>query len=364
MNTLEEILKESFKFDEETNYGLDLALVSLQVALKAYFSTYQTFKGRMFVFEKEDDSNVLKDVPSNYLLEYCEAYAECIVHFQHFSELVIKNFLRQDHSLLADLSDNKVEVFHKLLHGNPLNDEDSLSLKSVEFSEALSRILRLVKSTQIKNYEELKFILNHKSTLEELNKLRNRIWHRGLHILKYNALDSFVGGYILPFVKDVLEHPLYKGNAYFYIYKSLFCEVDPISEVIQESKKEYPNIKKLAFLKELGRASFINPLTPVRKTSGVFKSIEEILNNDHKARAARIAKIEQKYKISEIDTCPVCGVDSLNLYQDTDTIYDVDDNVQHYLYPMYVKCQNCTFNVEPELSNASIYDLKSIKDFF
>jgi hypothetical protein len=362
---LQVLVRDGFNFNELRSLEIDLALISLKIALKAYFSTYQT--SRFFLHSIDPSKNQNRDaIDANHGIEYCEACAECIVHFQHFAELVCKSFLREDHKLLA-VSLTNPEILHKLIHNDALTPEDENQIRSIEFSEALARIRSLIKVDRLKCQSSLQFIEEHHSTLFELNKLRNRIWHRGLFILRYNSLDEFVGGYVLPFVLDVLKHPSYSGNEIFWKYNSLSCKIDPINRIVEEIDKHQYDLGKIAFLKELGRAAFENPLDEQNSELNHFKSISDYFDDKHRLRAERIADLEAAQDYSDIKACPVCGVKSLIIYQSDDIISINEDGEPSMtgLFTHLVKCENCSFCLEGGgIENASHYKFDNIDDYY
>ena len=87
----------------------DTALFSLKLALQAYFSTYQPMHFKLDIFDPASGSpiNTQELIDLNHPYYYCELCTETIVHFQHFAELICKDFLRQEHPLLANNVVNK-----------------------------------------------------------------------------------------------------------------------------------------------------------------------------------------------------------------------------------------------------------------
>lgn len=367
MNELKKIIANGFKMNEKDARGIDLALISLKIALKAFFSTYQLLSYNLNTIVNPPPEFNQESLDANHNDSYCEACTEVIVHFQHFAELVCKQLLRDIHPLLSDEPQkDKHVILYKLLHGISLNPDEGLTLRSIEFSEALERLHSLGKKNLIKNANANQFIINHFKTLAELNTLRNRVLHRGIFILRYPALDSFVGKYILPFVMDFMKLDDFSIYENLWKYKSLKCGIDPIVEIIKETAISNFNIKKIALLKELARAAYVNPLTD-NKSEDILKKILIHKNNKLKNRAERIARIEAEKKYSEVGNCPVCGVDSLIIYNDND--YEYDDYFQEeikfaYNYTYEVVCECCTFNINGDLKNASDYGIKNIEDYW
>lgn len=357
---LKNITSNGFNIEETSDKNVDLAFLSLKVALKAYFSTYHCYDCGQFYFRDliTDDSHKICDVLGGKLIlsKYCEAYTECIIHFHHFAELVLKNFLRHDNPLfvVSPSSEKNIVLKHKIIK-NQLSLEDENNLKTINFSEALTALSSLIKDIKNDYYEKLSFIVDNKEILETLNNLRNTIWHRGLYILNYEALDELVGRYILPFVDEVINHENYLGHKDLWSYEKLDCGIDPIKEIInhfQEVKEgESYNIEKIAFLKELGRAAYnVNIFWLQDKSSIENKAL--IVTKD-------------SYD-NEIRRCPVCGVNSLIIYKDIDHETDQYSGVTRVLssWPVHVRCECCSFELHHEIGNASEYGIEGIRDFW
>jgi hypothetical protein len=366
VNRLETIAKDGFNFNARRGDDSDLAFISLKIALKAYFSTYQTFSTRLHIFDPSY-KNEPGEIDSNHFNSYCEMCAECIVHFQHFAELVCKGLLRDDHPLLSDIALTNPKTLHLLLHGKTLTEEQKNAVRSIEFSEALKRISDLIDAGLLKDATTLKFFLNHKQTLEVLNSLRNKVWHRGLFILRYPALDQFIGGFVLPFVVDVLRIVKYQGKELSWKYTPLDSGIDPLVEIIKESSNANPDIGKLAFLKEMGRAAYQNPSAPFKPVPGKAQNLTKLFSQRIHARALRIAKVEADQEYASISICPVCGVKALISYDETDSIEceTGDDGIEAWNYVYMVKCECCSFKLEGAgLKNAVEYGFSGIADFW
>jgi hypothetical protein len=358
-------VKDGFSFDTKGNVEVGLALISMKIALKAYFSTYQTFKNQLHIFDTSSNNDE-DTIDLNHRNSYCEACAETIVHFQHFAELVCKKLLRDDHPLLSDVALTKPEILHKLLHNNSLSNEEQNAVRSIEFSEALNRLTVLIDKESLINYSNLRFIKDYKEALVQLNTLRNRIWHRGVYILRYPALDIFIGKYILPFAAEVLKLPAFSSHDNMWKYNKLHSGIDPIDEIIKESANTNPDIGKLALLKELGKSAYENPLTQSRHVDEKLRRMLASFDKKIVRRAERIANLEASQEYSTITVCPVCGVKSLLVYDETD--YEHGENceeiVSAWRYTYMVKCECCSFNLEGGIKNASEYGLNKLEDYW
>lgn len=355
MGEITKVTEQGFFLHEQPWKLNDLALVSLKIGLKAYFSTYQSMKFSLHIFDNEHNN---ESIDSNHWTEYCVACAETIVHFQHFAELIIKDLLRKKYELLVLDASKDHDLFYRLLQGEEIKPVDYEKLKTVEFSLALERICELIKKGRL-DKEQFDFILQAKEMLVQLNYLRNRLWHRGSFILRYDALDQFVGKWILPFIQKVVSLPDYKDKEGFWKYGTLTCRIDPIVEIIDHlNASNTYNIGKIAFVKELGRASFENPLA-----TGHFAFLDNLTQH----RAENMAAIEVEgpngYRVT---ACPVCGSKSLIVFDDVemDGLNQDGTYERAWRYTWEVKCLCCSFTINHHLENPSNYGYDFIEDYW
>ncbi|MEW5124569.1 hypothetical protein AB1Y57_19455 [Citrobacter freundii] len=363
MNKLTDISKNGFRVCESRENELDIAFISLRLALKAYFSTYRDLKLNLSSL----NSNIfnIEDVDKNYSLSYYESCTETIVHFQHFFELACKHILKNEHPLLADVASKKAVVLSKLLKGEMLNEIEDNSLQSIEFSEAISRLLELIKNESINDFKLLNFILSGEEVLRTVNSLRNRIWHRGLFVLRYEALDELVCRFILPLVSEFLSLNVFYGNEINWKYKDLHCNVDPISELSNMNFNTAFELDKVAFLKEMGRAAYNNPLyeTVLKRTGR--QNFSSLFDNASIQKAEDVANHELQKHHAELKACPVCGVNSLILYPESDCEYNNDNEVSNVItYIWKITCECCGFSLHNEFKNAKDYVFNNIEDFW
>jgi hypothetical protein len=349
-NKLDNIVQDGFCLSDQNVRLRNLALISLRIALQAYFGTYQPMRYFLHIFDGKHGQKV---IDFNHSIDYSQNCAECIVHFQHFAELICKDFLRAEHQLLAIDASNKPVILDKLLKNEPVTDQDLEGVQSIEFAESLKRLCALIRDRKL-GKGKLDFILSAKPLLERLNGLRNRAWHRGIFILRYPALDQLVGGFVLPLIQNVTAIEEYAAMEEYWRYEPISCEIDPIEEIIKECATGSPDIGKIALLKELGRAAYDNPLK-----SDVMS---EYFNEELKRRATHIAQSERSEPgVSAVKDCPVCGVKSLVVYDEMeidegDT--ERDEWTRAYRYTWQVECTCCTFKINHHLKNPSVYGLK------
>lgn len=333
MDEIRRLCRDGFSLEDIfklRNRGIDsVAFLSLNIALKSYMSTYKNVSICGSVYLNESPNTEMR--PN---MEYIKNYSETITHFQHFFELVFKDILRTEHELLVLEIVNKHDLLYKMLQNESVKEIELEGINTISFKVALDRLCALIDSNRIdKNYS---FIKDNKREFESLNTLRNRIWHRGRFVMNYRVLDLYIGRYILPIVKQVANLPKYIDLNHYWKYKPLELELDPIDEIIIECTRDNPKYDKIAFLKELGRASYDNPLSGVAFAHHFDEAI--------KVRSSLIAKNELvdswegEYRIID---CPVCGVHSLVKYEESDFDYD-GNQIIHWTVVWNVKCFCCS----------------------
>ena len=193
---INKIISDGFYLNEKKNDS-DFAFLSLNIALKAYATTYKSFL--------DDDKGVFHflktklDVEeTEYPYEYVINASETIIHLHHFFELLIKAVLRNEHTLLDKNAFENELVLAKLLKNVEFLEDDLDNIPTIEFSKALRRLFVLIDN----NFIDIKFhfLKDYKLFFEALNKLRNRLLHRGVFILNYHALDRLMIDFAVPLI--------------------------------------------------------------------------------------------------------------------------------------------------------------------
>ncbi|MFC5602441.1 hypothetical protein [Sporosarcina koreensis] len=324
-----ELCKDGYKMREIRDNVNSLAIISLRTALKAYYSTYSSIKNTGGWNESDETGRIDDD----FNLKYIESYAETIVHFQHFFELILKDILRKKNELLALRIETQHEVFANLVLGNEIEQSKIDNIKTVEFDTAFKRVQKIIESNEIGGEYSFLTESNNIEALNQLNIMRNRIWHRGSYVLRYKSLDLFIGRYIFPILEQLMCLEGYDEIESWWKGRKNRLNIDPIKEIIKENREINPSFDKIAFLKEFGRANYNNPLG---YGFGIFE-------NDIKDQAKRIA--EGAHGVV-IHNCPVCGVDSLVGYEDTEVDYEEDGEVvDAWRFIYQVKCHCCHFEM-------------------
>ncbi len=363
MAEIKELVKDGFALDDTS-----LALLSLKISLRAYFSTYESMSYSLHVFSPDTKHTNDIDIDRLHSSTYVEHCSEAILHFHHFVELVIKDVLRSEHPFLADFTSSRHHtVLHKLISGEQISEDEKNKLQSIEFREALGRLCALVKNKRINTFKQWDFVRTASDWLGQINHLRNRLIHRGIFVLRYPSLDKIFGEFILPFILNVVSIDKYSEKIKYWKYGDLDCGIDPIELIIDECKNEKYDIGKVAFLKELGRAAFEQPYGLYNKSKENDKrnNFPLFFDTERINRAERIAKSEIS-NVSDVRSCPVCGTSSLVVYDDINV--EGEDYLEGtyekaWRYTWEVKCMCCTFLVNHHLKNPQEYDIL-INDFW
>lgn len=357
---LKNIKNNEFKIDNDNN---DVILNSLNIGLKSYFSSYKSIREN---FDKRTYSYSHKQ-------DYYENFSETILHFHHFFELILKDLLRKEEELLPlDITCDSYKIT-ELIKKIPLSNDERMefiqeitsskkkkkNFNTLTFYKLLNRTCKVI---ELKPEVKFKFLAKHRSEFDYLNYLRNKIWHQGKVMLKYEAFDFLIGQYILPLVKECLEVSEYKEkyrSHKIWRFNKNSLEINPFEDIIEEFKNESPTIDKIAVLKELGRASYY---------SHYGKGFGSIIDSrNQSANQLAQAELENNLSTNEILKCPCCAANSLVTYTYTE-ITDIeeveyeDENGNHrieefkdyYEYINKVKCANCGF----QLNDKGIKNLK------
>ncbi|YCI78865.1 hypothetical protein M1D47_09960 [Bacillus sp. R1-10] len=359
--SIENIVQDGFKISN-TRGTNSLALNSLAIGTKAYFSTYQSVSNYFDETEEE----------KHYGSSYFEKYSETILHFQHFFELMLKDILRNEHEILALKFDSKADILITLINGQNVNSEEIEKIQTVEFGVALERTVALIKNKADTPYTFLTMEENKKA-LKKLTELRNKIWHRGSYIMRYKALDIFIGKYILPLAIEILEAMEYTkktSKRQLWKYGENFLDIDPLKEIITEIKMKTPRYDKVAVLKELGRASY---------NSHLGKGFGKIID-DKNEKAHLLAKTELDRIFSRAENilqCPCCGANSLVTYLAEEVVnweeieYEENDQLMkmiatdRYEYTEKVRCPNCDFHLYHKgLKDLKEYGFEGMPDYW
>ncbi|MCP3808591.1 hypothetical protein NLX78_15245 [Paenibacillus sp. Lou8.1] len=317
------------------------ALASLRIGVKSYFKTYQVASDKRVVKDMyiEKDHPFYEDSMERIALfcentDYQEVYLQCVFHFHHFFELLLKDILGSVHPKLAykvNLNgDNSSTILDVLLNKRPY---DLTSDNTAEFMTSLNRVISLMKLEGDTSSIPVisKIISDNKQTLVDLNQLRNRVWHKGVYVLRLNELDQFISQNVFPLVNKCLEFSDYNKLESYWKYKK--STLDPINEIIK-SGQEQIDYERIAFFKAYGLACYTIPIWKFD-----LDQIEE--------RANAIVKAIDDM---DVTTCFVCNMETLLVSTETD--FDTDEEgapVSIWVKSIGAECLNCSLKISPDI---------------
>lgn len=334
---IETLSKDGFFLNDTSIVYSNIAFLSLRSSLISYFQTSTNLNWLLSDSELGTKNQTQKD--EKHGIDYAGNSCDAISHFHHFTELILKDILRNVSPLLAVDASDKPILLYRLANKEAILDSEIESLKQIEFKTALDRVVKLVDENILDSSYD--FIKKSQRWLEKINSLRNRISHRGAFILRYNALDELFGKYILPFIINITSLPQYSD---IIIWKLNMCNEDirPIEDIINEYKKKNIDQYKIQLLKLLANSSYNNPI--YSRHSNMFSFI----NEDKIKHAQLIAdQIVKKEWYDSKHKCPVCGIEALVPEFDSDEIFDDNGLITGRLRFVYqVKCHCCSFELE------------------
>ncbi|KJD42790.1 hypothetical protein [Paenibacillus terrae] len=326
------------------------ALASLRLALKAYFNTYYICSEKRLISSMSvPPSDPLYDISMGAIdnlcenIEYQEQFMQTIFHFHHFFELFLKDILSTVHKNLAQkiMLDGKdsSEILKVLLN---IGDVNITQDNTAEFAVALERVCTLSKRTEGFVPIVVKTITDYQKTLKDLNLLRNKVWHKGIYILRITELDQFISQNILPLVVKVLKITHYRGLEKYWKYKE--AEYDPINEIISAGRPGIIDYKRIAFFKSYGFACYKIP-----------KWNFDLLDINAKAKA-----IVGAVHDLELETCYVCKEETLLVSTVSDHDIDREGNfLGAWWNSTAAECLNCSLSVFPDAGEPMDYGVKN-----
>lgn len=328
------------------------AFPSLNLAFRAYFETYSTMRHCLHLYDGDYSVDEIAGVtPPRFL----ELSGETILHLHHFTELIIKDLLRQVHPLLPDVASTKPVVLKKLLLGEALAPGEDATLKSIEFSEAWTRLHTLIDKKAYPDFQSFSFFKTHARMIDKLNELRNRLWHRGRHVLAYDSLDVFVCRHFVPFLLQLLALDRYRNTDHLWRYRPLACGFQPLEHLARIADPY--DIGAYSLAKELGRAAYSNPLSDGGTWSAMFDH-ETVARAERSAAAAEVGA-------RDVQQCPVCGKNALVLYDEIDNDGDPEGDGYNraWRYTWQVECFCCSFSINHHLKEGREYGI-AIPDYW
>jgi hypothetical protein len=330
----------------------DIGLFSLRLSLIAFASTYEAI-GRDLARTQSCNGE-----DERYRREYFERYITAILYSHHFTELALKKLLRTRGKLLPLKLEFDACQLDDLSKGSSL---DADKINTIEFSEALKRIVRLVSEKRLKDSIS-EYVHEHQSVLRKLNTLRNRLWHRGTYVLHYDALDCLFGRDVLPLMFELVQ--IYKdGLVSYWRPPALHCGIDPFEEikrVYSDCTQSDMDARRVAIYKELARAAYRNPLAPLKADLPASSLVNRKIRADNN-QLVRPAQTECEFhQPDRVIPCPVCGAKTLMKFSsETD---GPDGTVS--VFTSEIRCALCSLELDRQVISEDMREPKAILDLF
>lgn len=300
---------DNFYFVSGNNTTKDAAYYSLHIGIEAYLKTYSAVA--MSLRSHYDGENQINRAAQEND-KYIECYINIAIHIQHFFELEIKRILESKHVLFAVDTKGNPLITYKILQNEELKPEDTKKLKSIEFSDALNRLIKLVNENIIKD-EVARIFVTNKDLLIAINFLRNTTLHRGHRFLKYCSLDMLFAQNLLPLIKEILEQPYYRLYRHFMDGCGVYEIID---KIIMEGNASNINYSQIALLKEIGRCKIELISKPTLDENKDNEYIEKTVQKKMFYNCDDVIKTDKK--------CPCCQYNTI--FEGYEPIgYDIDE---------------------------------------
>ncbi|WP_411735644.1 hypothetical protein [Paenibacillus sp. M2] len=330
----------------------DTAIASLRIALKSYFETYGVVRFIVNLGEIGDPKYNEDRVTES--MEYQAKYIQTIFHFHHFIEIMTKDALRDIDPIYAiKINFDNLETLKKIQDRSEIED----SSHSIEYEAAIKRIMSLHTAEEVPVLTKIFYKKNVKKyCLDTLNQLRNRAWHRGKYILKYSELDQFMTRNLLPLVVDIVQSTNYDESGYWKYNKPATLQIDPIEELLKVGRGHALDYKRIGFLKAVGLACYNH-----KRSYGIERYTKRSLS-EIKTEALVSQRMNNSY---ESRKCFVCNKNSLILFQDEDSKYDVDTKTySRWQWNWKAECQECGLLLYDDVLNPKEYGIKDYDDIW
>ena len=178
---------------------------------------------------------------------------------------------------------------------------------------------------------------------ETINQLRNRIAHRGMFILDYDALDELYGKYVFPFIQELAKNDCEYRDIFQYCVTLNNNDIKPFEDIIKEYQATSINKRKVYVLKMIGYAAYNNriPLDlPPDPPSVINYNSNAYYNQYLQERRDKAAKIVKAYceDYQYPTKCPVCNC--ITLIETSESDEDACGN-----YTCEIECTQCGFKL-------------------
>ncbi len=148
MPNLSDLTSDGFRIPDRGAIFIDSSLLSLKIALEAFFATYRSMAYSLNVFDPASDLEP-NETDYQHRYAYFQACTEAIFHFQHFTELFIKEALRHEHPILVNEASSYPLILYALLKKQHITSSEIEKINTIKFREAVERFIILLKAGKI-----------------------------------------------------------------------------------------------------------------------------------------------------------------------------------------------------------------------
>lgn len=360
---------------------------SLRNALSFYFNTFQS-KGDSYDFYISSTSTNIKKnlriLEGQFLDE--ENTVLCIVAFERFFELFLKDLLKQTHTQLAYKEQQRGTTWQKIERIKNKSFQphkpDGKRIHKIPFRETIQRFYDLIEYSQDQQkhnhsiVKKFRRVIGHytfldnsefKSTLEFLNWYRDEILHVGNKLPTLRFFDFIVTQRLLPIVNLILSADKSIPKDWLYFTKTIsgieiLTTLEKLNFKIRNAKSNkqisetFNVLLCIGHLKELGRANMKMNLA-LRNN----RSANEYNYHDVFGRGERFAQTEKDNHINafEIKKCPCCDKNSMVHYRilGKDLPIPQDEHIE------WLRCYTCDYYIRYNVFDLHYFNPEFEKHF-
>lgn len=369
------------RFDNSTKSFLDSGFVEglplnpdakhtvLRQGLLDYYNTYHSLRGNFYEY--------LHPLPNGKVeMSQAKGHQFLMLYFsgasfiQLFIELAVKEILENINPILVTGKlNNKVQGtkesrFITYISSNDLERFEILGKDhTVAYSTALDRLIKLINSesspANFKVDPKYHFFAQNKEMLYYLAEIRNEIIHKADRVISKYSWELLFVNYIIPFINTwldtqdnmvMLKRRLHRGINILDSLSDIKLNVNYHSGLNYNTIQK--NLRHINHLKELGRASYNNPIHMYETLSEEDRNnaTEDYQDSLRKKSVAEILECKKQYVV-KMNVCPCCGLESNGVFLD-------------YCNDKFAYCENCTYLIyEKELGDPYEFELTENKVF-
>lgn len=364
---------------------------SLRNAFSFYFKTFITNNASYETYIFSTSTNIKKSLQilERQFLDD-ENTTLCIISFERFFELFLKDLLSKTHIQLSQTekrgtTSNSIASLIQKIHSKtfvPQKKGIGNNIHKIPFRLTIQRFYDLLdysKATLTKDdkiakkFQKVisKFIfldnIDCRETFDFLNIYRDKILHNGNQLPTLRFLDLILTQNIIPIAKQILEAEETIPHDWLFFTKTQ-TGINILQELTNQNfearnsksknkvKQTFDTLLYIGHLKELGRANMT-----LKNSLKYKRSAYEYNYTDPDKRGIRFAAIEKRQheNAKEIRNCPCCGIKSLVYYRIDDEKIKIFDkrNIE------WIKCYTCDYHLRYNVLDLHYFDAKFKKQF-